>query len=65
MTMTSRLFKKAPVLLALTKIEIQLLDKMVKTKEKKSHGKMLCDYVNKLARLGGYLGRIDQVRIVL
>ena len=53
MTMISRTSSKTPPLLGLTKIEKLVLEKLKPSKENKS----LSDYLIKIAKLGGYLGR--------
>ena len=60
MTMVNRSAPDAPPTLALTKVEIGLLDHLVKDKDKKLPGrKTLCHYMTKIARLGGYLARTN------
>jgi hypothetical protein len=58
MTMINRSAPAAPPTLALTKIEIGLLDHLVKDKIQ-PQGKTLCHYLTKIARLGGYLARAN------
>lgn len=53
MTMINRCCTNAPPKFALTDIEIKLLDHIIKD----SKSKDLSDYLTKIAKLGGYLGR--------
>lgn len=55
MTMLGRDCPEASPKLALTQMEINLLDKLVK--DKKENSKKLSYYITKIARLGGYLAR--------
>jgi hypothetical protein len=58
MTMLNRCSPNSPAKLALTSVEIGLLDHLVKNnKDKKLKNKILCDYITKIAKLGGYLAR--------
>jgi Transposase DNA-binding len=58
LTMMNRCAADAPPELALTKVEIQLLDRLVKDKPgQASQNKTLSTYLIKIARLGGYLAR--------
>ena len=58
MTMLNRSAPDAPPNLALTEIEIALLDHLVKDQRpKRSDGRPLSHYLTKIARLGGYLAR--------
>ena len=60
MTMINRSAPDAQPNLALTKVEIGLLDRLVKDKDKKlPRRKTLCHYLTKIARLGGYLARTN------
>jgi hypothetical protein len=60
MTMINRSAPDAQPNLALTKVEIGLLDRLVKDKDKKlPRQKTLCHYLTKIARLGGYLARTN------
>jgi hypothetical protein len=57
MTMVNRLLQ-APPKLALTNMEISLLDRLVKDKDNsRPQTKTLSCYLTKIARLGGYLAR--------
>jgi hypothetical protein len=56
MTMLNRAAPDASPTLALTPTEIALLDKLVPDKTKPTR-KSLAHYINKIARLGGYLAR--------
>jgi len=59
-TMINRTTPNAPPEVALTAIEIDLLDSAVKDQDKKSPRiKTLSHYLTKLARLGGYLARAN------
>jgi hypothetical protein len=58
LTMLNRVAPEASPLLALTPMEIDLLDQLVKDKgEVRPPGKHLSTYLTKVARLGGYLAR--------
>jgi len=58
MTMSNRVMPEASPLLALTPLEVDLLDHLVKDKgEAASSGNGLSVYLTKIARLGGYLAR--------
>jgi hypothetical protein len=58
MTMINRSAKSAPPKVALTPLEIELLDRLVKDKNApKARRKTLSDYLKKIAQLGGYLAR--------
>ena len=58
MTMVNRSAPDAAPGVALTKLEIELLDRLVKDKDpRSSKRKTLTDYLTKVARLGGYLAR--------
>jgi hypothetical protein len=60
MTMLNRSAPNAPPNLALTDIEIDLLDHLVKDKGQRSiRRKPLSHYLTKIARLGGYLARAN------
>ena len=60
MTMLNRSAANAPPILALTEVEIGLLDHLVKDKHKTSPArKTLSHYLTKVARLGGYLARAN------
>jgi hypothetical protein len=60
MTMINRSAPDAQPNLALTEVEIGLLDRLVKDKDKKlPRRKTLCHYLTKIARLGGYLARTN------
>jgi hypothetical protein len=60
MTMLNRSAPDAPPTLALTEMEIALLDHLVKDKGQRSfRRKPLCYYLTKMARLGGYLARAN------
>jgi Transposase DNA-binding len=56
MTMLNRSAPEAPPALALTAIEVALLDRLVNDKPR-SRRKTLSHYLTKIARLGGYLAR--------
>ncbi len=59
-TMINRSAPDAQPNLALTEVEIGLLDRLVKDKDKKlPRRKTLCHYLTKIARLGGYLARTN------
>jgi hypothetical protein len=58
LTMLNRVAPEASPLLALTPLEIDLLDRLVKDKgEASQRAKNLAAYLIKVARLGGYLAR--------
>jgi hypothetical protein len=57
MTMLNRTAPTAPPKVALTEIEIRLLDHLVPDKRASSEPKSLSYYIIKIARLGGYLAR--------
>jgi hypothetical protein len=58
MTMLNRSDADTPPKFALTPLEIELLDRLVKDKGTRgSSRKMLSDYLTKIAQLGGYLAR--------
>jgi hypothetical protein len=58
LTMVNRCAAEAPAGLALTRVEIHLLDHLVKNKPgEASPPKTLSTYLTKIARLGGYLAR--------
>ncbi len=58
MTMINRCCPKAPAKLALTNLEINLLNQLVKNNYKNvSNNKILSNYLIKIAKLGGYLAR--------
>jgi len=60
MTMLNRSAPDAPPNLALTDVEIALLDHLVKDKGQRSfQRKPLSHYLTKIARLGGYLARAN------
>ncbi|UWU68180.1 IS4 family transposase [Bradyrhizobium sp. NC92] len=59
MTMLNRSAPNASPEFALTKAEIQLLDRLVKDKNPGSKRKTLSHYLIKIARLGGYLARAN------
>jgi len=60
MTMLNRAAADAPPKFAITALEIELLDRLVKDKgEHGSRRKMLSDYLTKIAQLGGYLARAN------
>jgi hypothetical protein len=60
LTMINRTAPEAPPELALTKIEIGLLDELLKDSSTSSPPKNnLSTYLTKIARLGGYLGRAN------
>ena len=59
-TMINRSAEDVPPKLALTPLEIELLDRLVKDKSTKSSGrKTLSHYLTKIAQLGGYLARAN------
>ncbi len=59
-TMINRSAKEASAKLAFTRLELRLLDQLVKDKaDAKSRQKPLSAYLLKLARLGGYLARAN------
>lgn len=55
MTMINRCDPNAPAILALTNNEIKILTYLTKSKTKANQ--KISDFINKVARLGGYLGR--------
>jgi hypothetical protein len=56
--MSNRVAPEASPLLALTPLEVDLLDRLVKDKPSKiRQRKRLSTYLTKIARLGGYLAR--------
>ena len=57
MTMLARVAPQAPATVALSEIELRLLDHTIKDAGSKSRRKTLGHYLTKLARLGGYLAR--------
>ena len=57
LTMLARVTPQAPALVAFSDAELHLLDHMIKGVGKGAHHKTLGRYLNKLARLGGYLAR--------
>jgi hypothetical protein len=57
MTMINRAAPGASPALVLTRTEIDLLDRLVKDKQKTASEKSLSGYLVKIARLGGYLAR--------
>ena len=57
MTMLARVAPQAPATVALSEMELRLLDHMIKDAGSKSRRKTLGRYLIKLARLGGYLAR--------
>jgi len=57
MTMLNRATPDASPSLALTATEIRLLDKLVHDKTQPTNGKSISHYIEKIARLGGYLAR--------
>jgi hypothetical protein len=58
MTMINRSAPEAPPSIALTRTEIELLDRLVNDRGKTSlHRKTIGTYLTKIARLGGYLAR--------
>lgn len=59
MTMLNRSAPTASPEVALTKIEIELLDRLVKDKSGGTSRKTLSHYLIKVARLGGYLARAN------
>ena len=60
MTMINRSDPNISPKAALTKVEMQLLDRLVKNKsEKPSSKENLSSYLVKIARLGGYLARAN------
>jgi hypothetical protein len=59
MTMLNRSDPNAHPLLALTKIEMQLLDRLVPDKREPPDRDTITRYVIKIARLGGYLARAN------
>jgi Transposase DNA-binding len=62
MTMLNRTAPTAPPDLALTTTEIELLDQLIKDRDQQSsRGKTLSHYLTKIARLGGYLARANDL----
>jgi hypothetical protein len=60
MTMLNRSAPDAPPDIALTQVEIDLLDRLMKNKDqKRSRRKTLSHYLIRIARLGGYLARAN------
>ena len=58
MTMVNRSAPDVAPGIALTKLEVKLLDRLVEDKDpRKSGRKTLTDYLTKVAQLGGYLAR--------
>lgn len=57
MTMLNRVCKSVPTTIALTSIEIEILDFIFRNKEKDPYRKTLSDYLIRIAKLGGYLAR--------
>jgi hypothetical protein len=57
MTMINRAAPDAPPELAFTRIELRLLDALVKDKPTRRRKKTLSTYLTKVAQLGGYLAR--------
>lgn len=58
MTMINRIYQNAPARMAITPLEIKLLNHLVVDKHRKDHSKgKLHDYLLKIAKLGGYLAR--------
>lgn len=58
MTMVNRSAPDAAPAIALTKLEVKILDRLVKNRDpRKSGRKTLTDYLTKVAQLGGYLAR--------
>lgn len=58
MTMINRSAPDVAPGIALTRLEVKLLDQLVKDKDAcKSGRKTLTDYLTKIAQLGGYLAR--------
>lgn len=55
--MLARVAPQAPATVALSEVEIQLLEKMVKDAGRTVRRKTLGSYLTKLALLGGYLAR--------
>jgi DDE family transposase len=56
-TMINRAAPAASPRLALTDVEIALIDRLVASRKKALMGRTLADYVTQIARLGGYLAR--------
>jgi len=56
-TILNRLAKKSSPHLALTPLEINILDHYKKSENSRSTKKYLSDYLTKIAKLGGYLAR--------
>jgi hypothetical protein len=60
MTMVNRSASDAPPKIALTQLEIEILDRLVKDKDSRTvRRKTLSHYLTKIARLGGYLARAN------
>jgi hypothetical protein len=60
MTMVNRSASDAPPKIALTQLEIEILDRLVKDKDSLTvKRKALSHYLTKIARLGGYLARAN------
>ena len=57
LTMINRSQPAAPATLALTHLELQLLDQLVPDRSPPAQPHALSDYIVKIARLGGYLAR--------
>jgi hypothetical protein len=57
LTMLARVTPQAPAIIAFSEAELHLLDNMIKDVGKRLRRKTLGSYLNKLARLGGYLAR--------
>ena len=58
MTMINRVEADLPAKVALTKDELRILDHLIPTKaQMNAHEKTLSFYLEKIARLGGYLAR--------
>ena len=59
MTMINRAAPDAPAKLVFTRLELSLLDALVKDTVTTPRNKTLSGYLTKLARLGGYLARTN------
>src|SRR5882724_655605 len=57
MTMMNRLAPTASPLVAITSLELHLLDRLIQDKSKRHRTATLSAYLTKVARLGGYLAR--------
>jgi len=57
MSMIKRSAPASPAAVAFTKLEIELLDRLIAKQETMPRRKQISEYVTKLARLGGYLAR--------